>query len=114
MISDEKLKDMKLPKELVGDKEYFLFRERYDTMKNIGLREGDIVLIEKGDKVKPGDIAAFYFNHSLLTIDRFLRKRDVIWLSPENDDMFPVKVQYHQRRALKIEGTVKMSIKSLL
>ena len=113
-IQDHTLYKMKLPKELTGEKDYYLARERYDTMKNIGIREEDIILVEKRQTVKPGEIAAFYFNHSRLTIDKLQRKRDELWFVPENDEMFPLKVKYHQRRVLKIEGAVKMSIKSLL
>lgn len=75
----------------VGEaEEYFYLRVQGDSMKNIGMVEGSLVLFRKQQYAEDGDIVACLVGGDSATVKRFSRSRKNILLSPENEDYEPI------------------------
>lgn len=62
-----------------------------DSMKNAGIFDGDIVLVEKQNVASKGDIVVAIINGEA-TVKRYFREGSKIRLQPENDDFDPIYV----------------------
>lgn len=91
ILSKENIEDtFSLPVDFIKhDRELFMVRVLDDSMINAGIRESDLVIIEKGDKAENGDIVAVVI-YGYINIKRYFRERDHIRLQPENDAMEPL------------------------
>ena len=77
----------------VGDaEEYFYLRVQGDSMKNIGMIEGALVLFHKQQYAEDGDIVACLVGGDSATVKRFRRSKKNILLVPENDEYMPIKL----------------------
>ena len=57
-IAEEDITDyIKVPEKLISDGEYFLLRAKGESMINIGIESGDLVLIHKKNHADPGQVA---------------------------------------------------------
>ena len=63
---------------------YFWLRARGDSMINIGIHEGDLLLIRQQSDVDSGDIAVVAINGDDATLKRVIKKENAIVLQPEN------------------------------
>ena len=70
--------------------DYFYLRVCGDSMKNIGMLEGSIVLFHKQQYAENGDIVACLVDGDSATVKRFERKNHRIALIPENEDYSPI------------------------
>lgn len=66
--------------------EYFFLRVCGDSMKNIGMVDGSLVLFQKQQYAENGDIVACLVGGDSATVKRFRRDRKNVYLIPENDD----------------------------
>lgn len=71
---------------------YFYLRICGDSMKNIGMVDGSLVLFRKQQYADDGDIVACLVGGDSATVKRFRRNQKVICLVPENDDYKPIKL----------------------
>ena len=71
-------------------KEVFTIKVEGDSMINVGIYDKDIVIVEKNDSVKNGDIVVAMDDENQVTIKTFYREKDYIRLQPENDYMAPI------------------------
>ena len=62
-----------------------------ESMKNAGLNDGDILVIDRSEELKNNKIAVCYLNGEF-TVKRVKIKKDHIYLVPENDKYEPIKV----------------------
>ena len=77
----------------VGDaEEYFYLRVQGDSMKNIGMVEGSLVLFRKQQYAEDGDVVACLVCGDSATVKRFRRSKKNIFLMPENDEYTPIKL----------------------
>ena len=77
----------------VGEaEEYFYLRVQGNSMKNIGMVEGSLVLFHKQQYAEDGDIVACLVGGDSATVKRFRRSKKNIFLVPENDDYTPIKL----------------------
>lgn len=77
----------------VGDaEEYFYLRVQGDSMKNIGMVEGALVLFHKQQYADDGDVVACLVGGDSATVKRFRRSKKNIFLMPENDAYMPIKL----------------------
>ena len=77
----------------VGDaEEYFYLRVHGDSMKNIGMIEGSLVLFHKQQYAEDGDVVACLVGGDSATVKRFRRSKKNIFLMPENDEYTPIKL----------------------
>ena len=62
-----------------------------ESMKNAGLDDGDILVIDRSEELKNNKIAVCYLNGEF-TVKRVKIDKDHIYLVPENDKYEPIKV----------------------
>ena len=80
----------------------FLLRVRGDSMKNIGILEGDLLAVHKMQQARNGQVVVARVDDDV-TVKRFEQKGNVIYLHAENDDYTPIKVDL-SCQSLTIEG----------
>lgn len=78
--------------EVADAEEYFYLRVQGDSMKNIGMVEGSLVLFHKQQYAEDGDIVACLVGGDSATVKRFRRSKKNIFLVPENDDYTPIRL----------------------
>lgn len=59
-------------------------------MINVGIYDGDIVIIQKQSVAKNGDIVAAMTDDAEVTLKTFYKEKDHIRLQPENDKLSPI------------------------
>lgn len=87
----------------------FYGRVSGDSMKDAGLSDGDILVIDKSLEPRTGDMAVCYVDGEF-TIKYIQIEKDVIWLVPANDDYNPIKVT--SENTFLVWGIVTYSIKN--
>lgn len=80
-----------IPSEYMPNQQSFLLRVRGESMINIGIFDGDLILVKKQPTCENGDIVVALVDDSA-TVKRFFREKDHIRLQPENDSMEPIIV----------------------
>ena len=63
-----------------------------ESMKNAGLDDGDILVIDRSEELKNNKIAVCYLNGEF-TVKRVKIEKDHLYLVPENDKYEPIKVR---------------------
>ena len=76
----------------VDAEEYFYLRVQGDSMKNIGMIDGSLVLFHKQQYAEDGDIVACLVGGDSATVKRFRRSKKNIVLMPENPDYEPIRL----------------------
>lgn len=71
-------------------KEIFTIKVEGDSMINAGIYDKDIVIVERTNYAKNGEIIIAMDDENQVTIKRFFRENDYIRLQPENDYMLPI------------------------
>lgn len=80
-----------LPASLVPAKEsIFTLKCSGDSMINVGIYDKDIVIIQKQNVARNGDIVAAMTEEGEVTLKTFYKEKDHIRLQPENDTMAPI------------------------
>ena len=72
--------------------DYFYLRVCGDSMKNIGMIDGSLVLFRKQQYAEEGDIVACLVGGESATVKRFHREKRRIFLMPENEDYSPIEL----------------------
>ena len=72
--------------------EYFYLKVCGDSMKNIGMVDGSLVLFHKQQYAEDGEIVACLVGGDSATVKRFRRSKKNIYLLPENDDYSPIRL----------------------
>jgi len=80
----------------------YLLRVKGDSMIDAGIREGDLVMAERGKEAKPGDIVIAYVDGGW-TMKYYRRKGSQIYLEPANKAYKPI----HPAESLEIAAVVK-------
>lgn len=71
-------------------KEIFTLKVDGESMINAGIHDGDIVIVEKEQVAKNGEIVVAMTDENEVTLKRFYKEKDHIRLQPENDTMAPI------------------------
>lgn len=80
-----------LPASLIPAKEsIFTLKCSGDSMINVGIYDKDIVIIQKQNVAKNGDIVAAMTEDNEVTLKTFYKEKDHIRLQPENDELSPI------------------------
>lgn len=80
-----------LPKELIPLKtEVFTLEVNGDSMINIGIYDGDIVIVKKSRTANNGEIVVAMTDENEVTLKRFFKESNHIRLQPENDYLEPI------------------------
>ena len=70
--------------------EYFYLKVQGDSMKNIGMINGSLVLFHKQQYAENGDVVACLVGGECATVKRFHRSHKQIELLPENEEYEPI------------------------
>lgn len=81
-----------IPMERIPKGEAFILRVKGESMINIGIMNGDNVLVESTKDVRNGDVVVALIEDSA-TVKTFYRENGHIRLQPENDTMDPIIVE---------------------
>jgi repressor LexA len=76
-----------VPEDLTGDAELFMLRVRGESMIDVGIFDGDFVVVRVQPSADNGDIVVAGIPGEEATVKTFLRKRNKIVLRPANETM---------------------------
>jgi repressor LexA len=81
-----------VPTEFVPNAEVFMLNVKGDSMINVGIFNGDNVLVARQNTARNGEIVVALIDDSA-TVKTFYKENGYIRLQPENDEMDPIIVQ---------------------
>jgi repressor LexA len=73
------------------NKQTFMLRVKGESMINVGIFDGDLVIVEEAHTARNGDTVVALIEDSA-TVKTFYKEKDYIRLQPENDTMDPIIV----------------------
>ena len=82
-----------IPSEFMPNEETFILTVKGDSMINIGIYNGDQIVVEKCNTAENGEIIVALIDDSA-TVKRFYKENGHIRLQPENDFMDPIIVDH--------------------
>ncbi len=97
--------EMPLPTVLTGFNECFMLRVQGESMIDIGMYEGDLIVVRSQKTANNGDIVVARIDDEV-TVKRFFKEQNYIRLQPENDAFSPIIV-----KDCVIEGVVTALIR---
>ncbi len=78
-----------IPTEFMPNEQTFMLKVKGDSMINVGIYDGDLVLVEQQNTAKNGDIVVALLDDSA-TVKTFYKEKDSVRLQPENDALDPI------------------------
>ena len=104
ILAVEHIEDaLNVPADMFRPAADFLLRVNGDSMKNIGILDGDLLAVHQTRNVRSGDVVVARIEDEV-TVKRLRRKsRDKLLLLPENEDFEPIEVNL-RRQEFQIEG----------
>jgi repressor LexA len=98
LLAEENVEDhLAVPETLRGD---FLLRVKGDSMINAGILDGDIVVVQRSQDARNGEIVVALAGDDEsadeATVKRFFRESGRVRLQPENDALEPIFAQHVQ------------------
>ena len=84
--------NLSLPTSIVGDYSSFILRVKGESMINVGICDGDYIVVKEQSDAHNGEIVVALIDDSA-TVKTFYRERDKVRLQPENDSMGPIYVK---------------------
>ena len=99
---------LNLDEYLVGNKKgsTYLLEVKGDSMIDEGIKEGDLVLVERGGEAKDGDIVIAEVDGGW-TMKYFKKKGSVIYLEPANKNYSPIYPEYDLKVAAIVRGVIR-------
>jgi repressor LexA len=108
ILAEANIEDyVQVPEIAGGNKGQYLLRIRGDSMKDVGILEGDFVVVHSQNTARDGDVVVALLGEEA-TVKRFFREEDHIRLQPENTSMEPIR-----SKEVKILGRVVGLLRSL-
>ena len=81
----------------------FALRVKGESMKNIGILDGDLAICEPRQYAQNGEIVVALINNEEATVKRFFLRKKYIELRPENPDYSPMRYDFDE---ILIQGKV--------
>ena len=107
MLAAENIEDaFPLPDVLMHGKEpaeVYMLRVDGESMRDAGIRDGDILVVNHNCNCTNGDIVVARVQGESATVKRFFREKDRVRLQPENDLFEPIYVSFDD---VEISGKV--------
>ena len=92
LFAEENVEDyFPIPAEMVPNSEVFMLHVRGESMINVGILDGDNVLVQQQSTAKDGEMVVALVEDSA-TVKTFYKEDGYIRLQPENDTMEPIIV----------------------
>ncbi len=89
----------------------FFVRVVGDSMKDVGVFTGDILVVDRSLEAKDGNIVIAIIDGEL-TVKRLNRTKNKIFLLPENNDYKPIEIT--EQMQFEVWGVVRTVVHSLL
>ncbi|MGN0374385.1 MAG: transcriptional repressor LexA [Butyrivibrio sp.] len=97
-----------VPVDMLPNAETFMLRVKGDSMINMGIYEGDQLIIERRNTARNGEVVVALVDDSA-TVKRFYKENGHYRLQPENDYMEPIIVEQCEILG-KVIGLIRMNI----
>lgn len=84
---------MPIPARFIGSGNNFILTVHGDSMVNVGINDGDYLIVQESQVANNGEIVVAMVNddyESSATVKRFYKENGHIRLQPENDNMDPI------------------------
>lgn len=92
LLAEQNIEDyFPIPVERLPNNQTFLLRVRGDSMVNVGILDGDYILVEQRPTAENGEIVVALVEDGA-TVKRFFKENGHYRLQPENDAMDPIIV----------------------
>ena len=92
LLAEQNIEDyFPIPVERLPNNQTFLLRVRGDSMVNVGILDGDYILVEQRPTAENGEIVVALVEDGA-TVKRFFKEDGHYRLQPENDAMDPIIV----------------------
>ncbi|OED42600.1 repressor LexA [Endozoicomonas sp. (ex Bugula neritina AB1)] len=95
-------KHLNFAAELFSPKADFMLRVKGMSMKNIGIMDGDLLAVHKTEVVRNGQVVVARIEDEV-TVKRFEKVKDKVYLHPENEDFDTIEVDL-KKDQFAIEG----------
>lgn len=93
LLAEQNISDyFPLPADYMPRNEVFMLKVRGESMINIGIFDGDLVLVERSEIASNGDVVVALVEDGA-TVKTFYKENDYFRLQPENDSMDPIIVK---------------------
>lgn len=93
---------VELPREFFKPNADFLLEVHGDSMKDVGIMDGDLIAVHKTNQARNGQIVVARVGEEV-TVKRFVKNNNVVLLQAENSDYQPIVVDLHTQD-MEIEG----------
>jgi repressor LexA len=91
ILAEENVEDyIAVPALAGGDEGEFVLRVRGDSMKDVGIMEGDFVVVRPQETATDGEIVVALVGEEA-TVKRFFKEADHVRLQPENQALEPIR-----------------------
>ena len=91
ILAEENIEDyVQFPPIAGGEEGEYVLRVRGESMKDVGILEGDYVVVRPQDTATDGEIVVALVGEEA-TVKRFFREADHVRLQPENASMEPIR-----------------------
>ncbi|MGH2858032.1 MAG: transcriptional repressor LexA [Solirubrobacteraceae bacterium] len=108
LVAEENIEEyVQTPACAGGDDGEFLLRVRGESMKDVGILEGDLVVVRPQETASDGEIVVALVGEEA-TVKRFFQEADHVRLQPENAAMEPIRT-----RDVKVLGRVVGLMRSI-
>jgi repressor LexA len=108
VLAEENIEDyIATPAFAGGEEGEYLLRVRGESMKNVGILDGDLVVVRPQETASDGEIVVALVGEDA-TVKRFFSEVDHIRLQPENDTMEPIR-----SREVRVLGKVVGLMRSI-
>lgn len=93
ILASENITDyFPIPSEFLPNTDIFMLKVKGESMVNVGIHDGDQIIVSKQSTAKNGDIIVALIDDSA-TVKRFYKEKNYYRLQPENDFMEPILVK---------------------
>ncbi len=90
ILADENISGyFPIPVDYLPNTETFMLKVRGDSMINVGIYDGDDIIVAKQETAKNGEIVVALVDDSA-TVKRFYKEKNYYRLQPENDSLEPI------------------------
>jgi repressor LexA len=79
-----------VPRDKVKNEQVFMLQVKGDSMKKVGIFDGDLILVKKQNTAENGEIVVAMTEEEEATVKRFFKENGHYRLQPENDEYEPI------------------------
>ena len=83
-----------VPTQMVGDQPVFMLSIMGESMIEVGINDGDYVIVRQQQTANNGDIVVAMTEENEATVKTFYKERDHIRLQPENSALEPLRLKH--------------------